>query len=219
MCKILIVEDEKNISRLIQDTLSLAKYSSDCSFDGEDALKKIKENSYDLILLDIMLPKLDGFSIMEKIKNMGISVIFLSAKNDVGSIVKGLKGGSQDYITKPFEPLELLARIELILKDKMQNTYNFKDINVNINTRTVLKKGEKVYLSPKEFELFILLLKNLNRVLSRNEILDKIWDIDKEIETRTVDYHVQQLRKKLNLKEELITIHTIGYILKDHSIE
>lgn len=214
MQKILIVEDEKNISKLIQDTVSLAKYEFDCSFDGEDALKKINENTYDLILLDIMLPKLDGFQIVEQMENKNVPIIFLSAKNDVSTIVKGLKSGGKDYITKPFEPLELLARIELRMESKREKQYNFKNIKINENTRTVYKNEEIIYLAPKEYELFILLIKNQNRVLTRDEILNKVWDINAQIETRTVDYHIQQLRKKLDLKENIVTINKIGYILK-----
>ncbi len=214
MAKILIVEDEKNISDLIKDTISLAHYEYDCSYDGEDALNKIKENKYDLILLDIMLPKIDGFEIIEKIKTIDIPIIFLSAKNDVNSIVKGLKGGGIDYITKPFEPLELLARIELRISKTKENIYKFKNITVNLDTREVSKNEEKIYLAPKEYDLLILILNNKNKVLSRDEILDKVWNIETDVETRTVDYHIQQLRKKLDLKENLITIHGVGYILK-----
>lgn len=214
MQKILIVEDEKNISKLIQDTLSLANYEFECSFDGEDALKKINENEYDLILLDIMLPKLDGFQIVEQMENKDLPIIFLSAKNDVSTIVKGLKNGGKDYITKPFEPLELLARIELRMENKKEKEYNFKNIKINEEARTVYKNEEQIYLAPKEYELFILLIKNQNRVLTRDEILNKVWDINAQIETRTVDYHIQQLRKKLDLKENIITVNKIGYILK-----
>lgn len=214
MIKILIVEDEKNISKLIQDTLSLGNYETECSFDGEDALKKIKENKYDLILLDIMLPKRNGFEIVEELGEISTPIIFLSAKNDVGTIVKGLKCGGQDYMTKPFEPLELLARIELRIKKGQEKEYYFKNIKINIEKRTVYKADEIIYLTPKEYELLILLIQNPNRALSRNEILDKVWDINMEIETRTVDYHIQQLRKKLDLKENIMTINKIGYILK-----
>lgn len=215
MSKILIVEDEKNISKLIQDTLSLANYEFDCSFDGEDALKKIKENAYNLILLDIMLPKLDGFQIVEQMENKNIPIIFLSAKNDVSTIVKGLKNGGQDYITKPFEPLELLARIELRIENKEEKECSFKNIKINKRTRTVYKDNEIIYLAPKEYELFMLLVEEQNRVLTRDEILNKVWDINAQIETRTVDYHIQQLRKKLDLKENIVTVNKIGYILKE----
>lgn len=215
MPKILIVEDEKNISKLIQDTLSLANYEFDTSFDAEEALKKIKQNSYDLILLDIMLPKLDGFEIVEKMENKKVPIIFLSAKNDVSTIVKGLKSGGQDYITKPFEPLELLARIELRIEEKEEKEYNFKNVKIKNNERMVYKDNEAISLAPKEYELFLLLVKNKNKVLTRDEILNKVWDINAQIETRTVDYHVQQLRKKLELKDKIITINKIGYMLKE----
>ncbi len=215
MVKILIVEDEKNISKLIQDTLSLAKYEFDCSFDGEDALKKIKNNIYDLILLDIMLPKMDGFELIEQLENNNVPIIFLSAKTDVNTIVRGLKGGAQDYITKPFEPLELLARIELRLQNKKQKEEHFKNIKINVETRSVYKDKEVISLAPKEYELLNLLVKNKNKVLTRDEILNKVWDINIDIETRTVDYHIQQLRRKLDLKENIITINKIGYMLKE----
>ncbi len=214
MSKILIVEDEINISKLIQDTLSLANYEYDCSFDGEEAMKKIGENSYDMILLDIMLPKLDGYEIVKNIEDSNVPVIFLSAKNDVSSIVKGLKLGAQDYMTKPFEPLELLARIELRIKKKEKTEYQIGDIRVEIDTRTVYKGKEIVYLAPKEYELFLLLVKNKNKVLTRDVILNEVWEINAEIETRTVDYHIQQLRRKLELKDKIVTVNKIGYRLK-----
>lgn len=211
MKKILVVEDEENISKLICDTLNLGGYNFDACYDGESAVKKALEEKYSLILLDIMLPKLNGFEVMEKIKHKEIPIIFLSAKNDISSIVKGLKSGGQDYITKPFEPLELLARIELrIGKDEKEN-YKYKDIMVYSNERVVYKGKEQIPLAPKEYELLVLLLKNIGIALSRDTILDKIWNIDEDIETRTVDYHIQQLRKKLDLKNEIKAVNKIGY--------
>lgn len=177
-------------------------------------MKKIEENSYDMILLDIMLPKLDGYEIVKNIEDNNVPVIFLSAKNDVSSIVKGLKLGAQDYMTKPFEPLELLARIELRIKKKEKTEYQIGDIRVEIDTRTVYKGKEIVYLAPKEYELFLLLIKNKNKVLTRDVILNEVWEINTEIETRTVDYHIQQLRRKLELKDKIVTVNKIGYRLK-----
>lgn len=215
MKRILIVEDEKNISKLISDTLSLGKYDVDYAFDGEEAIQKIKNNKFNLIILDVMLPKLDGFEILERIKNKGVPVIFLSARNDVFSIVKGLSEGGQDYMTKPFEPLELLARVELRINAEEEKVeYRYKNIVVNIKERAILKDNEQVILTPKEYNLFILLLDNVGVVLSRDVILNKVWGIDMDIETRTVDYHVQQLRKKLNLKEEICTVNKVGYRLE-----
>lgn len=215
MGKILIVEDEKNISKLIKDTLALGKYDTDSSFDGEEALQKIEQQEFDLIILDVMLPKLDGFELMEKIKSRNIPIIFLSARNDVSSIVKGLSEGGQDYMTKPFEPLELLARIELRMNKKNENKeYNYRDIVVNIEERTIFKDNNQIILAPKEYELFILLLENIGIALSRDTILSKVWGINTDIETRTVDYHIQQLRKKLELKDEISTINKVGYRLE-----
>lgn len=212
MAKILVVEDEKNISKLIADTLSLGNYETDYAFDGEEALEKINQNKYDLILLDVMLPKIDGFQLVEQMKHK-TPVIFLSAKNDVASIVKGLKSGGQDYMTKPFEPLELLARIELRLEKKAK-VQSYKDIAVHNQERQVYQNGVKVELTPKEYELLALLVENVDKALTRDEILDKVWNINAEIETRTVDYHIQQLRRKLNLKEDIITVNKVGYRLR-----
>ena len=211
MKKILVVEDEENISKLICDILHLGGYEYDVCYDGEMAVDKALNEKYNLILLDIMLPKLNGYEVMEKTKNKNTPIIFLSAKNDVSSIVKGLKDGGQDYITKPFEPLELLARIELRIGKDKEETYKYKDILVNHNERIVYKQDEKISLAPKEYELLILLLKNIGVAISRDSILNEIWGIDEEIETRTVDYHIQQLRKKLDLKNEIKAVNKIGY--------
>ncbi len=211
MKKILVVEDEENISKLICDTLNLGGYGYDMAFDGKIAVNKVLNEDYDLILLDIMLPELDGFEVMEKIKSKNIPIIFLSAKNDVSSIVKGLKDGGQDYITKPFEPLELLARIELRIGKNNIETYKYKDIIVNTKERLVYKNNNQIALSPKEYDLLVLLLKNVGVALSRDIILNEIWNIDEDIETRTVDYHIGQLRTKLDLKDEIKAISKIGY--------
>lgn len=211
MKSILVVEDEENISKLISDTLNLGGYTVEYAFDGEIAVKKIEEGNFNLIIMDIMLPKLDGFEVMNKITKKDIPIIFLSAKNDVSTIVKGLSEGGQDYITKPFEPLELLARVELRMSNKQEKRYEYKDIIVNTEERVVYRKNEKISLTPKEYDLFVLLLENIGIALSRDTILDKVWGINEEIETRTVDYHIQQLRKKLDLKTEINTVNKIGY--------
>ena len=161
MPKILIVEDDVNISKLIKDTLELAKYETECVFDGREGLTKIQTEKYDLILLDIMLPNLDGIEIMEKITDIECPVIYLTAKNDVNTIVKGLKLGAADYMIKPFEPLELLARAEIRMGSLEEKIYKYKDIEVNVLERMVTKNGEKVDLAPKEFELFALFVKNI----------------------------------------------------------
>lgn len=211
MSRILIVEDEKNISKLIEDTLHLGAYETEVSFDGEDALNKINNNYYDLILMDIMLPKMDGFEVLESITKK-VPIIFLSAKNDVPTIVRGLKTGI-DYMTKPFEPLELLARVELRISKKSE-IMHYKNIMIDNKTREVTNDKKVVSLSPKEYELLCYFINNIDTVIERNELLNNIWGFDAEIETRTLDFHISELRKKLNLKEDLITVNRVGYRLR-----
>lgn len=216
MAKILIIEDDTNISELIEDMLLLAGYEVTRKEDGNSGLKSIEQNSYDLVILDIMLPLMDGFQIMERIKNRKLPVLFLSAKNDAESVVKGLKLGAQDYIRKPFDRIELLTRIELILKrqDKNQKIYKFKNIQLDTVKHVVYLEGVIIDLRPKEYELLELLVKNINIALSRDRILDIVWGVAVDIETRTVDYHIKQIRKKLNLKKEIVTVNKVGYRLE-----
>ena len=213
MQKILIVEDEKNINQLIRDTLSLKdEFKISSAFDGEDGLKQIKENKFDLILLDIMLPKLSGFDLLENINTEETPVIFLTAKSDIESKIRGLTNGAIDYITKPFEPLELLARVELRLKKEKITMY--KNIEINEDERIVYKDGVNAELAPKEYDLFALLLRNVGKVISREKIFRDVWNINVGLETRTIDYHIQQLRKKLDLKDEIVTVNRVGYRLE-----
>ncbi len=217
MPKILIVEDDQTISKLIAASLSISGYESIPCFDGEEAIHIIKNDPrIDLILLDIMLPKMDGFQVMEAIRPLGIPVIFLTAMGDVSERVKGLKSGAEDYIVKPFEPLELLARIEIVLRRFHRDRKNleFKDITVNLEERSVRKGGKLVELTPKEYELLVLFLKHPNVALTRDKILDDVWECSANIETRTVDNHVQRLRKKLGLEECLKTVFKVGYRLE-----
>ena len=219
MKRILVVEDDLNIAKLIKDTLELENYDIECVFNGTEALQTIKKDNFDLIILDIMLPGLDGFEIISNLPDKCNSVIFLSAINDINTIVKGLKIGAQDYMVKPFEPLELLARVELRLKNKIktQDTYKYKNIEIKVLERVVYKENTRINLTPKEFDLLLLLINNIGIALTRDEILNKVWDIDQEIETRTVDYHIQQLRKKLELKKEIVTVSKIGYRLERYN--
>lgn len=217
MPKILIVEDDQTISKLIAASLSISGYESIPCFDGEEAIHTIKNDPHiDLILLDIMLPKMDGFQVMESIRPLGIPVIFLTAMGDVSERVKGLKSGAEDYIVKPFEPLELLARIEIVLRrfHRDRKILEFKDITVNLEERSVRKGGTLAELTPKEYELLVLFLKHPNVALTRDKILDDVWECSANIETRTVDNHVQRLRKKLGLEECLKTVFKVGYRLE-----
>lgn len=219
MTKILIVEDDKSIRDLLELTLKMENYVVTTAEDGEIAYNLIQENLFDLIVLDIMLPKIDGFQLINKIQNKNIPVIFLSAKTLVQDKILGLKLGADDYLTKPFEPLELLARIEAVLRrnNKVANnseSLTFHHLSIYPNERLVKIEDTSVYLTMKEYELLMVFIDNVNNVLSRDVLLNKIWGYDFYGETRTVDMHVKQIRDKLSLKDYLQTIYKVGYILK-----
>ena len=217
MPKILIVEDDQTISKLIAASLSISGYESVPCFDGNEAVHMVRNEEFDLILLDIMLPGLDGFQVMEKIRETGTPVIFLTAMGDVSDRVKGLKSGAEDYIVKPFEPLELLARIEIVLRrfNREQKNLSFRDITVNMEERSVRRGSEIIDLTPKEYDLLVLFLKHQNVALSRDKILMDVRECSANIETRTVDNHVQRLRKKLGLEDCLKTVFKVGYRLEN----
>ena len=217
MPKILIVEDDQTISKLIAASLSISGYESVPCFDGNEAVHMVRNEEFDLILLDIMLPGLDGFQVMEKIRETGTPVIFLTAMGDVSDRVKGLKSGAEDYIVKPFEPLELLARIEIVLRrfNREQKNLSFRDITVNMEERSVRRGSEIIDLTPKEYDFLVLFLKHQNVALSRDKILMDVWECSANIETRTVDNHVQRLRKKLGLEDCLKTVFKVGYRLEN----
>ena len=217
MPKILIVEDDQTTSKLIAASLSISGYESVPCFDGNEAVHMVRNEEFDLILLDIMLPGLDGFQVMEKIRETGTPVIFLTAMGDVSDRVKGLKSGAEDYIVKPFEPLELLARIEIVLRrfNREQKNLSFRDITVNMEERSVRRGSEIIDLTPKEYDLLVLFLKHQNVALSRDKILMDVWECSANIETRTVDNHVQRLRKKLGLEDCLKTVFKVGYRLEN----
>ncbi|WFD10013.1 response regulator transcription factor [Tepidibacter hydrothermalis] len=217
MINILIVEDEASISNLIKINLDVAGYSTRQAYDGEEALDIISENKIDLILLDVMIPKIDGFELIQKIKHMNIPVIFLTAKDSLIDKVTGLRLGAEDYIVKPFEAIELLARIEVVLRryGNNDNIIKFKNISILLNDRVVKINDKVVDLTLKEFELFVLLLKNKNVALTREGILQKVWGYEYYGETRTVDNHIQKIRSKLNLNDNIKTVYKVGYRLED----
>lgn len=219
MIRILVVEDEKAISDLIAMSLRKAGYECDCVFDGMTAADRIEEaaGTYDLVLLDIMLPEVNGFELMEYIKPYGIPVIFLTAKSDVEDRVAGLRLGAEDYICKPFAIVELLARVETVLR-RYQNgntLLQFMDLEINTISHTVKKAGEEVALTNKEYELLLLFLSNKNIALFRDVIYEKIWEKEYTGESRTVDLHVQRIKKKLGLEDKIKTIYKVGYRLED----
>ena len=216
MAKILIVEDDVNIAKMLEVTLSIGGYESERCDNGKKAVDLVTSQSYDLVLLDVMLPDMDGFKVIEYIDKEETAVIFLTALQDVMDKVKGLKLGAEDYIVKPFETVELLARIEVVLrrKHKSNNTIHYGDITMNIDEHTVKKGDDYVSLTPKEFDILAFFLQNQDIALSRERLLATVWGYEFMGETRTVDIHVQQIRKKMGLHNKLVTIPKLGYRLE-----
>lgn len=217
MLQVLIVEDEKPISNLIRLSLTKEGYHCTCAFDGAAAADLLVDHHYDLILLDVMLPEIDGFELMEYIRPMKVPVIFLTAKSAVKDRVKGLKLGAEDYIVKPFEILELLVRMEKVLKrtGRSREKIQIQDVVIDLKEHSVTKAGEKVALKPMEYELLVTLAGSKNVAFSREELLNRIWGTDYVGETRTVDVHIGQLRKKLGFHDVIRTISKTGYRLED----
>ncbi|ELC8442685.1 response regulator transcription factor [Clostridium perfringens] len=221
MKKILMVEDEENISDFVKMELEYEGYDVTVESDGREGLNEALENDYDLIILDIMLPNMNGFEICRRLKKeKDTPVIMLSAKDSVMDKVNGLQIGADDYLAKPFAIEELLARIEVVFrreKKKESMVVNFKDLVINKESRTVTKAGEDILLTNKEYELLMLLISNKDKVVSRDEILNEIWGYDYEPETNVTDVYIRYLRTKLdpNDKEKYIkTVRSVGYIIK-----
>lgn len=217
MIKILIVEDEHPISDLIKLNLSDAGYDCTCVYNGMDAIDIVSEQVFDLIILDIMLPEADGYEVMDYVRDLRIPVIFLTAKNTTLDKVKGLNMGAEDFIVKPFEIVELLARINVVLRryNKASNTLAFKDLRIDLDKNTVFRGNEKIMLTPKEFDLLVLFVRNQNITLFRERIYETVWEAEYTGNTRTLDLHIQRLRKKAGIEEELKTIYRIGYRLEE----
>ena len=215
MKKILIVDDENKIRELIRLNLELAGYSCIEASDGNEAITKIAENP-DLVLLDIMLPGIDGYEISQKFIKKNIPIIFLTAKDSTLDKVTGLKLGAEDYITKPFEAIELLARIEVVLRryNKNEDIFKYNDVEINFKERTVTKNNEIIEVTMQEFELLDALVKNKNLALSREKLLEIAWEYEYMGDTRTVDIHIQRLRKKLEWENIIQTVYKYGYRLE-----
>jgi len=201
---------------MIKATLSIVGYSGTCRYDGRSGAEEAMKGSYDLILLDIMLPEMNGFEVMESIKSCGTPVIFLTAMQDVADKVKGLRLGAEDYIVKPFEALELLARIDVVLRcsEKTRDTITYGDLTADIGRHIITLKGQPVQLTPKEFDVIVYFLQHQDIAVTRERLLSAVWGYEFEGESRTVDIHVQQVRRKLGLKDKLITIPKLGYRLE-----
>ena len=221
MKNILIVEDEANISDFVKGELEYEGYNVCIKEDGREGLEEALKNEYDLIILDVMLPSMNGFEICRRLKREKQSpIIMLSAKDSVMDKVNGLQIGADDYIAKPFAIEELLARINAIFRrvDSLDNyIVKFKDLVINRNSRTVSRNDKEINLTNKEYELLMILIDNKDKVVTRDELLEKIWGYEYEPETNVTDVYVRYLRSKLNNenKEEYIqTIRSVGYIMR-----
>ena len=216
MIQILIVEDEKPISNLIRMSLTRAGYSCTCVYDGNAAADLLEEKPFDLILLDVMLPGVDGFELMDYIRPLGIPVIFITAKNSVTDRVKGLRMGADDYIVKPFEVLELLARVDVVLRryNKVDCVLEAGDLTIDTRSMQVRRGGEEIPLTKKEYDLLLLFARNPGTAMYRETIYERVWGGDYTGESRTVDLHIQRLRKKVGWEKKLKAISKVGYRLE-----
>ena len=215
MYKVLIIEDEFHIRQIIKDYFSLKGIEVVEATQGYEALSMINE-TIDLILLDIMLPEINGYELMEYIRPLEIPVIFLTAKGDVKDRVKGLKLGAEDYIVKPFEIIELVARVETVLRryHKTSTVLSVYDISVDTLSRVVKKNDQVINLTVKEYDLLLLFIQNKNIALFRDRIYEAVWGDYYMGDSRTVDLHVQRMRKKLGLEDKIVPVYKVGYRLE-----
>ena len=216
MIEILIVEDEKPISDLLKLCLTQNGYHCTCVYDGLTAADTIDRDIFDLILLDEMLPDLSGFELMDYIRDLGIPVIFLTAQTDVSDRVMGLKMGAEDYVVKPFEVLELLARVENVLRrhGKLEAVIYVGGLEINTLSMQVLRKGEEVVLTRKEYELLLLFARNVGVVLPKNTIYERVWGGEYPENTRTVELHIQRMKKKVGWDDRIRPVYGMGYRLE-----
>lgn len=216
MIRILAVDDERPIAELLRISLTRAGYECTCAYDGISAANLIEKENFDLILLDIMLPGIDGFELMDYIRSTGTPVIFLTAKNAVADRVKGLRMGAEDYIVKPFDILELLARVEGVLRrhGKTQTLIHIGDLEINTLSMQVSRGGRQIPLTHKEYELLLLFAQNVGIVLSKTTIYERIWGGEYPESTRTVELHIQRMKKKVGWDDKIKPVYGIGYRLE-----
>lgn len=215
MRKILIAEDEPAINKMLCMNLGLMGYETVAKYDGQQVLDWLNDDeTADMALVDVMMPRVDGFALLGPLCEHGIPVIFLTARGDLDAKLRGLTGGAEDYVVKPFEMMELLVRIEKVLErhGKVDADIVLGNVVVDTNKRTVTKDGEDITLTPMEFDLLLLLAKKKNVALSRDRLLNEVWGIRYEGGTRTVDVHIAQIRKKTGLF--IVSVPKIGYRLE-----
>lgn len=225
---ILIVEDEKKLSRVLELELNYENYETAIANNGKDALQLMKENEWDLVLLDIMLPELSGMEVLRRVRRTDeeTPIILLTARDQVFDKVSGLDLGANDYVTKPFEIEELLARIRVHLRKttkqkKMGNLLVVGDLSINLNTRDVLRAEQQIELTPREFDLLVCLMKNKNIVLTRDQLIEQVWGYDYVGDTNIVDVYIRYLRQKIDSEfatSIIETVRGVGYVIKDLSI-
>ena len=216
MIRILIVEDEKPISNLLRLSLTKEGYACTCAFDGAEAADLLERGRYDLVLLDVMLPEIDGFELMEYIRPMEMPVIFITAKNAVNDRVRGLRAGAEDYIVKPFEIVELLARVDVVLRRWRKNEAVLRVGGLEIDpcAMQVRRDGAEIALTKKEDDLLLLFARNPRRALFRETIYERVWGEEYQFGSKTVDLHVQRLRKKVGWEKQLQAVNKVGYRLE-----
>ncbi|MFB5676789.1 response regulator transcription factor [Paenibacillus terreus] len=216
MAKILIVDDEKAINDLIALNLKMVGHEYIQLYSGEKISETLNGTRIDLVILDVMLPGLDGFGLIDQFVKRGIPVIFLTARSAVSDKVHGLEIGAEDYLVKPFEAVELIARIHVVLRRNQKNTSEFSldGTTVDLDKHIVTVNGQVVEMTNKEFQLLDFLIQNKNIALSREKIIEQTWGFDFYGETRTVDVHIQRLRKKLNWEHHIKTVYKYGYRLE-----
>ncbi|MBQ1820010.1 MAG: response regulator transcription factor [Clostridia bacterium] len=211
MARILVLEDERAINDLIALNLGMVGHTAVQAFTGKEALAIAERTPLDLLIIDVMLPDTNGFKVYEKLK--GTPAIFVTALGETADKVKGFECGADDYLVKPFEMAELLLRVEAILRrtHKSENHYRIDDLDVDFEAKTVTKAGRPIELTMQEYALLEALIRNRNIALSRQKLMREAWDVSFLGETRTVDVHVQRLRKKLGLGDRIKTIYRFGY--------
>lgn len=220
--RLLVVEDEKKVARFLRKGLEEEHYAVDVAYDGEEALDMAEVYDYDLVLLDIMLPKIDGMTVLRRIRENDnlVPILMLTAKDSVENIVKGLDAGCDDYLTKPFAFSELLARIRALLRREREakdSVLEIADLRLSLPTREVTRAGKKIDLTAKEYALLEYFMRNPNRVLTRTIISEHVWDYHFDTDTNIIDVYVNFLRKKIDRDYDLKLVHTIrgvGYVMK-----
>lgn len=214
--QILVVEDEHAISDLIKLNLELEGFDITCAYTGLEAADILEDKDFDLVLLDIMLPEINGYELLDYIKPLGMPVIFLTAKSSLEERINGLNLGAEDYIVKPFEISELIARVNVVLRryKKSDSQLEYHSINVDLSSHKVTKNGREIDLTPKEYDLLVYLISNVGIVIPKHTLFEKVWHEDYDDTSRTLELHLQRLRKKAGLADDIKTVYKSGYRLE-----